>query len=148
MNPGEETFGPTLPVARVRDIEEAIALGNDSEYGLSASVWSRDKSKANAVAARLDVGAVNINSVMMNVFQFPVPQAGWTASGVGGRTGGAVGVLKYTRPQVVISDVYEPKSEFFWYPHRKRSGQLQGTSLGRSRSVSPWFKRKMHQCVR
>jgi acyl-CoA reductase-like NAD-dependent aldehyde dehydrogenase len=120
----EETFGPTLPVMRVTDAEEAVQMANDSTYGLSASVWSTDSAKARAVAQRLNVGAVNINSVMMNVFQFPVPQAGWLISGVGARAG-ANGVLKYTRPQSMVSDLVEMESEIFWYPHTKRLGAIQ-----------------------
>jgi acyl-CoA reductase-like NAD-dependent aldehyde dehydrogenase len=120
----EETFGPTLPVMRVADADEAVRLANDSTYGLSASVWSKDSAKARAVAQRLNVGAININSVMMNVFQFPIPQAGWITSGVGARAG-AHGVLKYTRPQATVSDAVELKSEIFWYPHTKRLGAIQ-----------------------
>lgn len=120
----EETFGPTLPIVRVADADEAVRLANDSIYGLSASVWSKRKHVARAVAQRLNVGAVNINSVMMNVFQFPIPQAGWLESGVGARAG-AHGILKYTRPQALVSDLIEPDSEVFWYPHTARLGALQ-----------------------
>lgn len=120
----EETFGPTLPVMRVADAEEAVRLANDSSYGLSASVWTKNKAKARTVAAGLNVGAVNINSVMMNVFQFPIPQAGWLESGVGARAG-SNGILKYTRPQATVTDVVEPKSEIFWYPHTSKLGAVQ-----------------------
>lgn len=120
----EETFGPTLPVMRVADADEAVQLANDSSYGLSASVWSKNKAKARAVARRLNVGAININSVMMNVFQFPIPQAGWLQSGVGARAG-SNGILKYTRPQATVTDVVEMKSEIFWYPHTSRLGAAQ-----------------------
>ncbi|TPG32393.1 aldehyde dehydrogenase family protein [Mycolicibacterium hodleri] len=126
----EETFGPTLPVMRVADADEAVRLANDSNYGLSASVWTKDKEMGKRIANRLNVGAVNINSCMMNVFQFPVPQAGWSESGIGSRGGGAHGVLKYTRPQSVVSDVYEPRSEIFWYPHTSRLGKLQEFAVG------------------
>lgn len=126
----EETFGPTLPIMRVRDAEEAIELANDSDYGLSASVWTTDKVKGKSVAARLHVGAVNINSVMMNVFQFPIPQAGWKDSGVGARAGGAHGVLKYTKPQSLVTDVVEAKTEIFWYPHTRRLGKIQEFAVG------------------
>src|SRR4051794_6473062 len=52
----EETFGPTLPIMRVRDAEEAIALANDSQYGLGASVFSKDVGRGEAVARRLEAG--------------------------------------------------------------------------------------------
>lgn len=137
----EETFGPTLPVMRVADSDEAVRLANDSTYGLSASVWSKDQAKARAVARRLNVGAVNINSVMMNVFQFPIPQAGWITSGVGARAG-ANGILKYTRPQAIVSDRVEMKSEIFWYPHTSRLGALQ------ERAVSLLGARDMRRRLR
>jgi acyl-CoA reductase-like NAD-dependent aldehyde dehydrogenase len=126
----EETFGPTLPVMRVADAEDGIRLANDSNYGLSASVWTKDKEQGKRIAGRLNVGAVNINSCMMNVFQFPVPQAGWGESGIGSRAGGAHGVLKYTRPQSVVTDVFEAKSEIFWYPHTSRLGKIQEFAVG------------------
>ena len=57
----EETFGPTLPVVKVADEEEAIRLANDSVYGLSATVWTGDVERGERIARRLDAGAVNIN---------------------------------------------------------------------------------------
>jgi acyl-CoA reductase-like NAD-dependent aldehyde dehydrogenase len=126
----EETFGPTLPVMRVADADEAIRLANDSTYGLSGSIWTKDKAEGKRLSAQLDVGAVNVNSCMMNVFQFPVPQAGWKESGIGARSGGAYGVLKYTKPQTVVTDVFEPKTEVFWYPHTVRLGKIKEFAVG------------------
>ena len=81
----EETFGPTLPVMKVRDAAEAIEKANDSRFGLSGSVWTRDKAKAMALARQMSTGTVNINNVLMGIFQFPVPMGGWKESGVGSR---------------------------------------------------------------
>ncbi len=53
----EETFGPVLPIMKVADVEEAVRLANDSQYGLQASVWTRDRGKGEAIARRLQVGA-------------------------------------------------------------------------------------------
>jgi acyl-CoA reductase-like NAD-dependent aldehyde dehydrogenase len=72
----EETFGPTLPVMRVRDAQEAIERANDSRFGLSGSVWTRDKAKAMA-GRRMKTGTVQINNVILSVLQLPVPFAGW-----------------------------------------------------------------------
>ena len=61
----EETFGPTLPVMKVRDAQEAIEKANDSRFGLSGSVWTRDKAKAMALARRFNTGLVHINNVIV-----------------------------------------------------------------------------------
>src|SRR4029079_9167239 len=53
----EETFGPILPIARVRDEEEALRLANDSTYGLAANAWTRDPDRAIQLAKRLEVGS-------------------------------------------------------------------------------------------
>lgn len=71
----EETFGPTIPVIKVADENEAIKLANDSEYGLSASVWTGNKSRGQSIARRLTVGAVNINDATINLFNFALPTA-------------------------------------------------------------------------
>ena len=65
----EETFGPTLPVVKVADEEEAIRLANDSRYGLSATVWTGDNARGERVARRLEAGAVNVNDAMVNGIQ-------------------------------------------------------------------------------
>ncbi|WP_354700115.1 Putative succinate-semialdehyde dehydrogenase [NADP(+)] 2 [Paraconexibacter sp. AEG42_29] len=112
----EETFGPTLPIMKVDGTDEAVALANDSAYGLSGSVWTRDRAEGERIAALLEVGAVNLNNVYINLFQLGAPQGGWRDSGVGGRLGGPSGIRKYCREQVVVGDRIAPKSELPWYP--------------------------------
>jgi delta 1-pyrroline-5-carboxylate dehydrogenase len=97
----EETFGPTLPVMRVADETEAIRLANDSDYGLSATVWTGNKQRGERVARQPDVGAVNINDAIANAFSLALPLGGWKQSGVGARFGGAGGMLKYCRQQAI-----------------------------------------------
>jgi betaine-aldehyde dehydrogenase len=120
----EETFGPTLPVMKVRDADEAIRLANDSSYGLSASIWTRDRARGERLARRVEVGAVNVNDMFTNVFAFPLPQAGWKQSGVGARLGGTHGVRKYCRPQAITATRLTPTSELLWYPYTARKGKL------------------------
>ncbi len=62
----EETFGPTLPIMKVRDTDEAIRLANDSPYGLQASVFTKDIGKGEAVARKLQAGAVVVNDCVAN----------------------------------------------------------------------------------
>jgi len=93
----EETFGPLMPIMKVADEAEAIALANDSQYGLGASIWSRDLRRAFDVARRVNASSVIINDT---IAQFGVPMlpfGGIKNSGYG-RTHGKEGVLHFTRP--------------------------------------------------
>ena len=87
----EETFGPTIPVVKVADEDEAVRLANDSVYGLSATVWTGDRARGERVARQLDVGAVNINDALANLFSFALPMGGWKQSGIGARWAGLPG---------------------------------------------------------
>jgi len=97
----EETFGPTLPVMKVRDAAEAIEKANDSRLGLAGSIWTRDKAKAMALARQMNTGTVTLNNVLVGIFQFGVPFGGWNDSGVGSRSGGAEGIRKYCRAKAL-----------------------------------------------
>jgi acyl-CoA reductase-like NAD-dependent aldehyde dehydrogenase len=117
----EETFGPTLPVVKVADEAEAIRLANDSDYGLSATVWTRDRERAERIARQLDVGAVNINDAIANAFALALPMGGWKHSGVGSRLGGASGIRKYCRAQAITAPRIPAQSkELLWYPVSRR----------------------------
>ena len=117
----EETFGPTLPVVKVADEEEAIRLANDSRYGLSATVWTRDLERGARVARRLEAGAVNVNDALVNGFSFALPMPGWKQSGIGSRNGGAEGLLKYCRQQAItVPRVPTQAKEVLWYPYSRR----------------------------
>lgn len=118
----EETFGPTLPIMKVSDEEEAVRLANDSPYGLSATVWS--KGRGEQVARRLEAGAVNVNDMFTNLFTLPLPQAGWKQSGIGARNGGAYGIRKYCRPQAIVEAKQTPKKELQWYPYSPRKMKI------------------------
>jgi acyl-CoA reductase-like NAD-dependent aldehyde dehydrogenase len=98
----EETFGPTLPVMKVSSVAEAVRLANDSPYGLSAAVFSRDIERAKDVALQLDCGAVNVNDVISNLMCTTAPMGGWKTSGIGARFGGADGVRKFCKQEAVV----------------------------------------------
>jgi acyl-CoA reductase-like NAD-dependent aldehyde dehydrogenase len=91
---GEESFGPIVGVLRARDVEHAVQLANDSEYGLSAAVFSRDINTALSVAQRIDSGICHINSPTVQD-EAQMPFGGTKASGVG-RFGGRAGVAEFT----------------------------------------------------
>ncbi len=116
----EETFGPTLPIMRVRDAEEAIRLANDSPYGLAASVFGRDAKRAEAIARRLEAGAVCVNDAVVNYSMLELPMGGWKASGIGARHGPG-GIRKYCRQQSVMVSRLHGRKEPFMYPYRPRT---------------------------
>lgn len=120
-----ETFGPTIPVVRVADAEEAITLANRSRYGLSAAVFTRDRARGEQIARRLEVGAVNVNDVYVNLFAMNLPHGGWKESGVGARLGGASGLLKYTRRQAITAPQVAPLPwEPLWFPYSAHKGRF------------------------
>lgn len=97
----EETFGPILPIMRVPTEQQTIYLANDSELGLSASVWSRDLARAQRVAGQLAVGSVNINDTISH-FGIPrLPFGGIKQSGIG-RTHGKKDMLQFTYTQSYV----------------------------------------------
>ena len=93
---GDETFGPVVGIMKVKDDEEAIHLMNDSEFGLTASLWTQDVDRAAAIGARLQTG-----TVFMNRADYVDPGLCWTGCKGTGR-GGALSVIGYhnlTRPK-------------------------------------------------
>jgi acyl-CoA reductase-like NAD-dependent aldehyde dehydrogenase len=118
----EETFGPTLPIMRVADAEEALQLANDSPYGLAASVYgSRDR--AEALARRIQAGAVCVNDALLNYLAVELPMGGWKASGMGSRHG-AGGIRKYTKQQSLFSSRVHLKRDVFMFPYKAKSSKL------------------------
>jgi len=97
----EETFGPVVAVRPFETDEEAVALANDSRYGLNASVWGRDRRTTLALARRLEAGTVNVNDAYITAWgSVDAPMGGTKDSGVGRRHAG-VGLLKYTESRTV-----------------------------------------------
>ena len=94
-----ETFGPVVALHRYTSVDEAVALANDTDYGLNASVWGTDIGAARAVAARIESGNVNINDILATAYAAKgTPSGGVKNSGVGTRHGDQ-GLLKYTDVQ-------------------------------------------------
>ncbi len=98
----EEVFGPVLTIIPFEEEEEAIAIANDSPYGLAAGVWTQNLSRAHRVARRLDAGVVWVNTYRTNAVQAPF--GGVKDSGYG-RERGFHSVLEYTRVKNVMIDL-------------------------------------------
>jgi acyl-CoA reductase-like NAD-dependent aldehyde dehydrogenase len=119
----EETFGPTLPIMKVADADEAVARANDSQYGLGASVFSGDRARGEAIARRIEAGAVCVNDAALNYLALELPMGGWKASGLGVRHG-AAGIRKYTRQQAIMTTRFAPRREIHYFPYSPRVTRL------------------------
>lgn len=98
-----ETFGPLVSIYPVADVDEAVARANDTEYGLSASVFAESPAYGETIAVRLRSGAVNVDEGYLPAAASPgAPMGGMGSSGIGRRHGPA-GLLKYTEPQTVAT---------------------------------------------
>jgi succinate-semialdehyde dehydrogenase / glutarate-semialdehyde dehydrogenase len=95
----EETFGPVAAVARVADEAAAIALANDSEFGLGSSLWTADLERAEALSAEIEAGMVFVNA--MTASDPRMPFGGVKRSGVGRELGGEVGMRAFLNLQTV-----------------------------------------------
>jgi acyl-CoA reductase-like NAD-dependent aldehyde dehydrogenase len=116
----DETFGPVVPVMKVKDADEAVRLANDSRYGLSASVFAASNRRAEQIARRLEVGAVNVNDVLTNYFALGVPMGGWKESGIGFRHA-SFGIKKFVRPESIVTPrVKQGRADPLWFPYTQR----------------------------
>ena len=119
----EETFGPVLPIMKVRDAEEAVRLANDTHYGLDASVFTRDVAKGERIARRLEAGNACVNDALMNYLAQEAPFGGAKESGLGSRHG-ANGIRKYCSQQTILVTRFGPKREPTMFPYKRATAKL------------------------
>ena len=130
----EETFGPILAVQKVRDEAEALALANDSEYGLDGNVWTRDLAKGARIAEKMETGGVCVNDMAVTYGIPEAPFGGVKSSGVG-QVNGEIGLRGYTHPHPIVIGKKGQSN----YPYTRESedqmkkiiGFLFGTRIGR-----------------
>jgi succinate-semialdehyde dehydrogenase/glutarate-semialdehyde dehydrogenase len=116
----DETFGPVVGVMKFKDYDEAVALANDSYLGLTGSVWSKNKKRAESIGKKIKAGVISINDHLMSHGLAETPWGGFKQSGIG-RTHGELGFDEMTQPMVVVHD-YMPfqKRNLWWHPYDKK----------------------------
>ncbi|MEO8091776.1 MAG: aldehyde dehydrogenase family protein [bacterium] len=125
----EETFGPTLPVMRVADADEAVVWANDGPYGLQASVWTRDEGRGEEIARRIEAGVAIVNDAQLNYAALELPMGGWKSSGLGSRHG-PDGIRKYSKRQsLMITPGDAPSREPHYFPYSAAVSQAIGESF-------------------
>jgi succinate-semialdehyde dehydrogenase/glutarate-semialdehyde dehydrogenase len=121
----EETFGPVLPVRSFKDEDQAIALANDSEFGLAASIWTRDRAHGQELARRVNAGTVMVNDLIACFGISEAPHGGVKASGIG-RTHGRFGLGEMVWPKYVDSDRLPGMKKLWWYGYGSTFIQQMG----------------------
>ena len=99
----KETFGPIVSIMKVRDEEEAIALANDSEYGLNGNVWTQDRARGERIAERMETGGVCVNDMALTYGLHDAPFGGVKASGLG-QVNGPTGIRGYCHLLPISAD--------------------------------------------
>jgi succinate-semialdehyde dehydrogenase/glutarate-semialdehyde dehydrogenase len=112
----EETFGPTLPIATFTTEDQAIELANESEFGLTASVWTKDLKKGNRVAEKILAGTVCVNEVLYTHGIGQTPWGGVKQSGYG-RTHGKQGLMELVQPQHIHVNRFLFTPNAWWMPY-------------------------------
>ena len=134
----QETFGPVVAIQRVKSEEEALALANDSEYGLNGNVWTQDIARGERIAARIETGGVCVNDMAMTYAVPEAPFGGVKTSGVGA-VNGASGLRNYCHAQPILADRRGKGPIQGGYPYTRKAEDgmqkfiklLYGTRLGR-----------------
>jgi acyl-CoA reductase-like NAD-dependent aldehyde dehydrogenase len=119
----EETFGPVLPVMTFKSEEEALRLANDSIFGLTASVWTKDIGRGRRLAERIEAGTVTVNEVLYTHGIAQTPWGGMKQSGIG-RTHGRLGLLELVAPQHVHVNRITSFRDLWWFSYTPRAAQL------------------------
>ncbi|HWS54796.1 MAG TPA: succinic semialdehyde dehydrogenase [Pyrinomonadaceae bacterium] len=119
----EETFGPVLPLMTFKTEDEAVRLANDSDFGLTASVWTRDLRRGRRVASRIEAGTVMVNEVLYTHGIAQTPWGGVKQSGLG-RTHGRLGLLELVAPHHIHVNRLARLQDVWWFGYTPGATQL------------------------
>jgi succinate-semialdehyde dehydrogenase/glutarate-semialdehyde dehydrogenase len=151
----EETFGPTLPIATFKTEDEAIRLANDSEFGLTASVWTRDYVKGRRVAEQIEAGSVCVNEVLYTHGIGQTPWGGFKNSGRG-RTHGEEGLMELVQSQHIHVNRLALLPDAWWLPYspeavktfRGFATKFASGSLLRTATLLPQLAKRVRELMR
>ena len=119
----DETFGPVLPIMTFKTDEEALRLANDSVFGLTASVWTKDIARGRRLAERIDAGTVMVNEVVYTHGIAQTPWGGVKDSGYG-RTHGRMGLLELVNPTHVHVNRISFLPDLWWFRYDASATRL------------------------
>ena len=151
----DETFGPTLPIATFKTEEEAVRLANDSEFGLTASVWTRDYAKGKRVAEKIEAGSVCVNEVLYTHGIGQTPWGGFKNSGRG-RTHGDEGLMELVQSQHIHVNRAAILPDAWWFPYspeavktfRGFATKFASGSLSKTARLMPQLAKRIRELVR
>jgi succinate-semialdehyde dehydrogenase/glutarate-semialdehyde dehydrogenase len=137
----EETFGPVLPIMPFETEDEAVRLANDSDYGLAASVWTRNRARGEALARRIHAGTVMVNDAVSCFGVSEAPHGGVKSSGIG-RAHGIFGLEEMVRIKYLDSDRFPSVKKVWWYGYGESfTRQMEGF-------VDVMFANSWSKCLR
>jgi succinate-semialdehyde dehydrogenase/glutarate-semialdehyde dehydrogenase len=119
----DETFGPVLPLMTFKTEEEAVRLANDSQFGLTASVWTRNLARGRRVASRIEAGTVMVNEVLYTHGIAQTPWGGVKQSGLG-RTHGRLGLLEMVAPVHIHVNRLTLVHDVWWFNYTPNAASL------------------------
>jgi acyl-CoA reductase-like NAD-dependent aldehyde dehydrogenase len=119
----QETFGPVLPIMPVESEEEAVAFANDSEFGLSASVWTGSKVRGERLARQLHAGAVMVNDCISYFGVCEAPHGGIKSSGIG-RSRSRLGLHEMVRVKYTDVDLLPQLPKLWWFRYGAQAKKM------------------------